>query len=122
MSNVVERRSPNRVDLSISGALDHKTMRALLEELLDEARELSHGRMLYRIDELKLPTFRALLVELELLPRLFALVNAFDRIALVADAGWVRTAGELKGKLFPGLDIKAFEPSQLEQAEDWLAR
>ena len=40
---------------------------------------------------------------------------------MLADEGWVRTIGELKGALMPGLEIKGFRTEDVEAAEAWLA-
>ncbi|MEP3049869.1 MAG: STAS/SEC14 domain-containing protein [Erythrobacter sp.] len=41
---------------------------------------------------------------------------------MLSDAGWIRTAAEIEGALFPGMDIKSFELSEGEAAEQWLAQ
>ncbi|MBD2576890.1 STAS/SEC14 domain-containing protein [Oscillatoria sp. FACHB-1406] len=52
----------------------------------------------------------------------FAHLNDFTHAALVADAIWMRSLTEAFGSLFPsGVKVKAFEPSQIEEAQNWLA-
>jgi len=116
----VERKAPDRLDLHLSGSLDHVAMGSVLEQLCAEAEDMQHGRMLYRIEDFAWPTFEALLVELRFLPRMFRMLHAIDRVAVVADASWVRKVSELEGALFPGLEIEAFEPERLAEAEAWL--
>jgi hypothetical protein len=56
------------------------------------------------------------------IPQLFRFVRRFDRMAVVADKAWVRKASEFEGALIPGLQIKAFDLDQEEEAEAWLQR
>ncbi|MBZ6379275.1 hypothetical protein B5C34_08615 [Pacificimonas flava] len=47
------------------------------------------------------------------------LIGKISHVALVADAAWMRTAGDLFGGLFPG-KVKTFEPETAEAAKIWL--
>jgi hypothetical protein len=114
-------KDPNRIDIEISGKVDADGMKVALAELVKTCADVEHGRMLYRIRDFEFPSFGALAVELSQLPQLFKLVHKFDRIAVLADKEWVRKAGELEGKLFPGLEIKGFELHEQDEAERWLA-
>ena len=46
--------------------------------------------------------------------------SKLDRIAVVSDTDWIRTAAEIEGKLIPGLDIRAFRATESDAAEAWL--
>ena len=76
--------------------------------------------MLYKITSFALPTFGAIAVEMARLPKLFGLLGKYDKCAVLADADWVKTAAEIEGALFPGLDIKSFDYEDYEAAEAWL--
>lgn len=116
----VIRNGPNRIDIEFSGKLDSNDMKVALDELINEAEGIEHGRMLYRIENFKLPTLGALGVELSRLPELFRLIAKFDRVAVLADRGWVQTTSEIEGALIPGLEIKAFNLDHEAEAETWL--
>lgn len=115
----VNRRTDDRVDLTISGKIDAAQMGEALDALIADAGSVHGGRMLYQIHDIDWPTFGALAVELSRLPDLLRLIGRFDRIALVADEDWIRKAGEWEGKLLPGVDIRAFHA--IDDAEAWLA-
>jgi hypothetical protein len=51
-----------------------------------------------------------------------AVINNFDRAAILTDVLWLQKAAEIEGKLIPGLTIKAFNLDQQADAEAWLAR
>ena len=112
---------PNRIDIEFSGKLDSDDMKIALDELVSSAKDIEHGRMLYRIRDFELPTLGAIGVELSRLPDLFRLIRNFDRAAVLADKKWIQTVGEIEGALIPGLKIKAFDPDEEALAEAWLA-
>ena len=49
----------------------------------------------------------------------FAHLNDFTHAALVADAKWIRTITEAFGSIL-SLEVKTFEPSQIDEARNWL--
>lgn len=117
----VTRPSPDRVDIALSGTLNAEAMRAGLDELIRLSEDMKNGRMLYRITDFSMPTIGAIGVELRRLPKLFALIARFDRCAVVSDAGWLRTAAEIEGRVIPGLEIRSFDLPDAGAAEAWLA-
>ncbi|MDA0231508.1 MAG: STAS/SEC14 domain-containing protein [Proteobacteria bacterium] len=117
----VTKPTPNRIDIELSGTLDSETMRVALDDLTAKSEDITNGRMLYTITELSIPTLGAIGVEFSRLPKLFGLLGKFDRCAVLSDASWLRTAAEIEGALFPGVEIKSFTLQEAEDAEAWLA-
>ncbi len=117
----VTANGPNRVDIELKGKLDADEMKKALDELVGTTKNIEHGQMLYRIDNFDFPTLGAIGIELSRLPELFKLIGKFDRAAVLADEGWLRTASEIEGALIPGLEIKAFHRKDEAEAEAWLA-
>ena len=117
----VTKKAPNRVDIDVSGRIDSEEMTSGLDELLHVSEDVNAGVMLYRITTFAFPDFGALAAELARLPKLFGLLGGFDRCAVLSDAAWIRTAAEVEGALFPGIDIKAFDLPEEAAAEVWLA-
>jgi len=116
----VSKPSANRLDLDLTGKIDADAMRAGLETLLAQSEGMSGGTMLYRIADFEMPTPGALVVELQLMPKLFSLIGRFSKCAVLCDTGWIRSAAEIEGALFPGLEIKSFTLSGAAAAEAWL--
>lgn len=116
----VTKVSPNRLDITLEGTLDAELMRTGLDDLLTKSADINAGVMLYRIPGFAMPTLGAIGVEMGYLPKLFSLIGRFDRCAVCTDAAWLRTAAEVEGALFPGLEIKAFALDDVEAAEGWL--
>ena len=117
----ITKPSANRLDITLSGALDADAMRAGLHDLLDKADGIEHGHMLYRIPDFSMPSLGAIMVELGLLPRLFSLFHRFDRCAVLSDAAWLRSTAEVQGAVLPGLTIRSFALDDEAGAETWLA-
>lgn len=117
----IQRTGPDRLDIELSGTLDVDGMRMALETLVDESEGIDNGRVLYDVVDFHLPSLGAIALELSRLPSMLALVKRFDRAAVLTDTAWIQTVSELEGKLFPGLEIKAFDRDQRAEAEAWLA-
>ena len=118
----VTKKAPNRVDLDVSGRIDADQMANGLDELLHLSEDVNAGAMLYKITTFAFPDFGTLAAEFARLPKLFGLLGRFDRCAVVSDAAWIRTAAEVEGALFPGLDIKSFDLTEIDEAEAWLGQ
>ncbi len=116
----VTRNGLNRLDITFGGKLDSDDMRSALDKLVQQSEGIAHGKMLYRVNDFKLPTLGAIAVELSRLPAMFKFINKFDRAAVLAEKDWVQNVSEIEGALIPGLTIKGFDLDETEQAEQWL--
>jgi len=110
----------DRVDVLLDGKLDEAEMAQALDEFYQQARYIRRGQMLYRVGEFRLPTVRAVWLELSRMPKMLGLIRNFDRAAVLADQRWLRVISELEGLLIPGLKIKAFALADEDAAEEWL--
>lgn len=116
----ITKRSENRVDIELDGALDADGMRAALDDLIAQSQSIENGQMLYRIGDFKLPTLGALAVEFSRLPKLFGLLGKYDKCAVISASDWIRKAAEIEGALIPGIEIRSFSLNEQESAEVWL--
>jgi len=64
----------------------------------------------------------AVVEELKHLPLIIRLIRAIDRVAIVADAEWVRTASRIESALIPGLHYEVYERKDEAHARAWLLR
>lgn len=64
----------------------------------------------------------AITEELKHWPLLIRMIRAIDRVAIVADAGWVRTAGRIEGAIIPGVHYEVYERKDEAHARAWLLR
>jgi hypothetical protein len=116
----VTKRGDNRLDIELSGRLDSDEMKAALDDLIDQSDAIENGKMLYDIIDFNMPSMNAIAIELSRMPELFGLIKKYSKVAVLSDTNWIKKASELEGMLIPGLDIKAFDREQREQAEKWL--
>ncbi len=110
----------NRLDIVMSGKLNTEDMKRALDELVNKSANIENGKMLYEITDFHLPTLGAMAVEFSRLPSMIGLMKNFDRAAVLSDKKWLRKVSELEGALYPGLEIKAFDFDQKQEAEAWL--
>ena len=111
----------NRLDIELSGKLNSEDMKIALDELVSKSRDVENGKMLYEIIDFNLPSLGAIAIEFSRLPAMLGLMKKFDRAAVLTDKTWLKTVSELEGIFFPGLEIKAFDRDQKEEAEAWLS-
>ncbi|SDY27768.1 SpoIIAA-like [Jannaschia faecimaris] len=116
----ITKRSDDRVDIDLAGALDADMMRTGLDDLIAASEDVRHGKMCYTITDFAFPSVGALGVEMGRLPKLFGLLSKFDRCAVLSDADWLRKAAEIEGAFIPGLEIKSFKLDEGKEAEAWL--
>lgn len=60
--------------------------------------------------------------ELKRLPLVIRMIRAIGRVALIADAGWVRTAAKIEGAVIPGVHYETYERDEAAHARRWLMR
>lgn len=117
----VIQNGTNRLDIKLSGKLDSETMTTALDELVSKSKDIKNGKMLYVISDFQLPTLGAIGIEFSRLPSMFGFIKKFNRAAVLTDKTWLKKASEFEGALIPGLEIKAFNLDQKEEAENWLS-
>jgi len=105
----VVRKGSDRLDIELSGKLNADDMRIALDELVEKSQGIENGKMLYDVVEFHIPSLEAMAIEFSRLP------------AMLSDKTWLKKISELEGALFPGLEIKAFNRDQKEEAETWLS-
>jgi len=116
----VTQKGKNRLDIELSGKLNSDEMRVALDELVTRSKEIENGKMLYDVIDFHLPSLGAIVIEFSRLPSMFGLIKKFSHAAVLTDKIWIKKISELEGALIPGLEIKAFDRDQKEEAEAWL--
>jgi len=117
----VTKIAPNRLDIELSGKLNSEEMQTALDELEAKSQDIENGIMLYDVVEFHLPSLGAIAIEFSRLPAMFGLIRKFRKAAVLTDKNWIQKASELEGLLIPGIEIKAFNRDQKEEAEFWLS-
>lgn len=117
----VTKKSNHRLDIELSGKLNSEEMQVALDELTAKSKDIENGIMLYEVIDFHLPSLGAIAIEFSRLPSMFGLIRKFRRAAVLTDKNWIKKASEIEGLLIPGLEIKAFNRDQKDEAERWLA-
>lgn len=117
----VTKPSPNRVDIVLSGLLDTAEMGEALDDLIAQSADVTHGQMLYTVQDFEMPTLGAITAEIARMPNLLSLLTRFDKCAVLTDSPWLRTAAEFEGAMIPMISIKGFALADTARAEAWLA-
>ena len=117
----VTQKGMNRLDIELSGKLNSEEMKIALDELVKKSKEIEKGKMLYDVVDFHLPSLGAIVIEFSRLPSMFGFIKKFNRAAVLTDKTWLKKASEFEGMLIPGLEIKAFDRNQKEEAEAWLS-
>jgi hypothetical protein len=111
----------NRLDIQMSGKLNADDMKTALDEIASKSENIENGKMLYEIIDFHLPSLGAIAIEFSRLSSMLGLMKKFVRAAVLTDKTWVKKISEFEGVLYPGLEIKAFNRDQKEEAETWLS-
>ncbi len=117
----ISKPSSNRLNIELRGVLSADVMREGLDRLIAMSEDIDKGSMLYTIPDFEMPTFGALAVEFQHMPKLLRLIGKFAKCAVLSDAAWIRTAAEIEGAVIPGLEIKSFPLASSKAAEEWLS-
>ncbi|MBO9623230.1 MAG: STAS/SEC14 domain-containing protein [Sphingomonas sp.] len=64
----------------------------------------------------------AITEELKRLPLVFRMIRQIERVAIVADAQWIRTASRIEGAVIPGVHYEVYERHEEAHAREWLLR
>jgi hypothetical protein len=64
----------------------------------------------------------AITEEMKHLPSLFRMIRQVERVAIVADAGWVRILSKIESMIIPGLHYEIYERHEAAHARQWVLR
>jgi SpoIIAA-like len=114
--------SPRAIAIVAEGhftAADVAPALARIETLLDTTPQLD---ILADVRGSPSVALSAVAEELKHLPLIIRLIRAIDRVAIVADAEWVRAASRIESALIPGLHYEVYERKDEAHARAWLLR
>ena len=64
----------------------------------------------------------AITEELKRLPLVFRMIRQIERVAIVADAQWIRIVSRVEGAVIPGVHYEVYERHEAAHAREWLLR
>ncbi len=92
------------------------------QRLIAFAREQDKegGNILLDLVSLAGFSFSAVSEELVHLPTLLKYLYALDRIAVVSDEDWIRSAARLESALLPGVSYEVYDEDEMDAARAWV--
>ncbi len=117
----IKENGNDRLDMVLIGKVDEQDMKVALDEFVEKSEHIENGKIFYEVHDFEFPSLGAMSVKLSRLPTLFTIIKRFDRIAVVTEKTWLKYLSGFEGALFPGLEIKAFDLDEKDEAEVWLS-
>ncbi len=114
--------TPSAIEIVVDGPLAREDVARVLAEI--DAILATVERLDILADVRGKPNIHPGLVleEMKHLPTVFRMLRTIDRVALIADESWLRTAAKIEGKLIPGVTYEVYTRDRAEQARAWLLR
>lgn len=129
MNYTLNQLSDTHIELCIKGKITQEDMKNLLDEWIqatstireaDSDNAPKNATMLYRIENLAMPTFSAVIEEMRRMPKLWETMKYFGKMAVISDQKWIQKIAEIEGWMLSNLDVKGFDPSDESAAKAWL--
>jgi hypothetical protein len=115
----ISELTPNVQQVKISG----KVQSADMPQVIDLAETMGKGpkkdNLVFDIENVEGFDWSVLGEELSHLPAMMRMLTRLDRIAVIADQSWLRTAARLESALLPGVTYEVFSRDKAEQARAW---
>jgi hypothetical protein len=106
------------VEIAVEGHLTDADLKASILRLREDLEQNGKTRILEVIQNFTGIEPQAVWTDIRLGT---PLANKVSRVAVVADQAWIRAVAHL-GRFFTGAELKIFEPGELDQARDWIAK
>ena len=106
------------VEIAVEGHITDADLKASILRLREDLEENGKTRILEVIHGFTGMEPRAVWTDVTLGT---PLANKVSRVAVVADQAWIRAVAHL-GRFFTRAELKIFEPGELDQARDWIAK
>ncbi len=115
----ISELTPNVQQIKISG----KVQSADMPQVIDLAEMIGKGgkkdSLVFDIENVEGFDWSVLGEEMSHLSTMMRMLTRLDRIAVIADQSWLRTAARLESALLPGVTYEVFSRDKAEQARAW---
>jgi hypothetical protein len=116
----IERISPKAHRIVVMGAFQFSDAKRLVDFAKESTDAGDGGNVLFDLTALADFSFAAVSEELAHLPALLGWAYGLDRIAVLSDENWIRTAARLESALLPGVAFKVYAPDEADAAMAWV--
>ena len=116
----IEQISPHAHRIVLMGAFQQPDAEQLVEFAKQSLSDGGAGNVLIDLTSLADFSLTAVGEELVHIPALLKWLHSVDRIAVVSDEGWIRTAARFESLLIPGVTYQVYDEFEAEAARDWV--
>jgi hypothetical protein len=112
--------STNAHEIIIYGTFTSDDMAQFVAFVREQNASVRGGNVLFDLVSLADFTFAAVVGELAHIPALMQWVYRLDRIAVISDEEWIRSAARLESALLPGVTYAVYDEDQAGTARAWV--
>lgn len=116
----IERLSTKSHQIVIYGEVNGDDLAQLTAFAKDQNTQGLGGNALFDLVSMASFSWTAMLGELAHVPALLQWIYRLDRIAVVSDEEWIRSAARLESALLPGLAYAVYDAHEAERARAWV--
>ncbi|MEE4337601.1 STAS/SEC14 domain-containing protein [Erythrobacter sp.] len=116
----IEKIGPNAHRIAVYGEFHEDDARAFVEFAKEHHAQGQGGNVLIDLVSLASWSFSAMSEELVHIPALLRWIYSLDRIALVSDEEWMRSAARLESALLPGVSYAVYDEDEIDAARAWV--
>ncbi|ODS97237.1 MAG: hypothetical protein ABS49_09910 [Erythrobacter sp. SCN 62-14] len=116
----IEPISPTAHQILIYGEISADDISQLVAFAKQQNEAQRGGNVLFDLVSLASFSWTAMLGELAQVPALLQWVYRLDRIAVISDEEWIRSAARLESALLPGVTYAVYDADEAERARAWV--
>jgi hypothetical protein len=116
----IEPLSPKAHQILIYGEVSADDVAKLVAFAKDQNAQGLGGNVLFDLVSMASFSWASMLGELAHVPALLQWLYRLDRIAVVSDEEWIRSAARLESALLPGVTYAVYDAHEAERARGWV--
>jgi len=117
MIEIIDLKSDKAIGMRIFGKIEKQDIDAVLKEAESKLDPAGKIGVYVEVEEFKGFSMEALIEDLR-----FAIPNLkrFNKKAVVSDKKWMSRLAEIGDRLFPGIEVRHYDPDRKQEARDWI--
>lgn len=116
----IEELSPSAHRVTVMGAFHYDDAEKFIAFAKDHNADGKGGNLLIDLTALADFTFSAVSDQLMHVPSLLKYIYSLDRIAIISDEEWLRSAARLESVLLPGVEYQVYDEDEADAALAWV--
>jgi len=116
----IEHISPTAHRMVIMAEFRQEDAQRIVDFAKQQNESGGGGNLLVDVTALAGFTFGAVAIELAHIPSLIKWLYSLDRIAVISDEEWIRTAARLESALLPGITYQVYDDGEADAARAWV--